>query len=179
MASTATVVSATRGRARLKVSGPSDEVSEVLDRITQHCGDAESQVSVTTNARTGSALLSWDPEQLDVEHALELVRAAHTALSGVVPPHVSKAIDRAASRSARMLWNELRVADGRVFDATHGAVDLRMLVPLGLATLSLRQLLRTGPQVAKLPWYMLAYYAFDTFHKFHHRPLQQARLERR
>jgi hypothetical protein len=43
-----------------------------------------------------------------------------------------------------------------------------MLVPVGLATLSLRELLRTGWEIEAAPWYVLAWYAFDSFIKLHY-----------
>jgi hypothetical protein len=46
---------------------------------------------------------------------------------------------------------------------TNGYVDLRLLMPLGLGTLALGQLITQGPQLDKIPWYNLAWYAFDSF----------------
>jgi hypothetical protein len=52
--------------------------------------------------------------------------------------------------------------------ATNGVVDLRLLVPVGLGALAIRQLLRNGLQIEAAPWYVLAYYAFDSFIKLHY-----------
>ena len=38
-------------------------------------------------------------------------------------------------------------------------------MPLGLGTLALGQLITKGPQLDKIPWYNLAWYAFDSFNK--------------
>ncbi len=51
---------------------------------------------------------------------------------------------------------------------TNGYVDLRLLMPLGLGTLALGQLITQGPQLDKIPWYNLAWYAFDSFNKLNH-----------
>jgi hypothetical protein len=46
-------------------------------------------------------------------------------------------------------------------------VDLRFLFPLSLSLLALRQLLVKGWQLELIPWYVLAWYAFDSFIKLH------------
>jgi hypothetical protein len=107
---------------------------------------------VRTDPRTGSALLSWDPEHFDLAAAIELCRKAHEALRDIAPPQVADAIERPLSLAASRLLDLLSAANHRVHDATDGKVDLRFLVPAGFAALSLRQLVRTGPAVASMPW---------------------------
>ncbi|UZQ54483.1 DUF5132 domain-containing protein [Trichothermofontia sichuanensis B231] len=46
---------------------------------------------------------------------------------------------------------------------TRGWVDLKTLVPLGLGAIALRQLLTKGLQLDAIPWYVLLWYAFDSF----------------
>jgi hypothetical protein len=53
----------------------------------------------------------------------------------------------------------------QVRQATNGFADLQMLLPLGLGALALKQLLDKGPELEELPWYTLAWYAFDSFKK--------------
>lgn len=57
----------------------------------------------------------------------------------------------------------------QVKQTTAGVVDLRLLVPGGLAALALRQMLSKGLQLDEIPWYTLAWYAFDTFMKLNDR----------
>jgi hypothetical protein len=52
---------------------------------------------------------------------------------------------------------------------TNGVVDLRLLVPVGLGALALRQLLDKGLEIEEIPWYTLAWYAFDSFLKLNNR----------
>jgi hypothetical protein len=64
-------------------------------------------------------------------------------------------------------------AVGAVNRAVAGRVaggDLRLLVPLGLGLLSARQVLRGRDRVADAPWYVLAWYASETFWRFHGPP---------
>ncbi|WP_448564204.1 DUF5132 domain-containing protein [Trichothermofontia sp.] len=46
---------------------------------------------------------------------------------------------------------------------TRGWVDLKTLIPLGLSAIALRQLLTKGLRLEDIPWYVLAWYAFDSF----------------
>jgi hypothetical protein len=163
----ATIAHATSSRMRLRVEGRPREVAGVLESIAGHAGDHPAIGSVRTDPRTGSALLTWDPDELDLDAAVELVRTAHEALREVVPPRMAAAVERPLSLASSRLLSRLSLANRRVHEATAGKVDLRFLVPVGFAALSIRQVLRTGPQLASMPWYGLAYYAFDSFVKLH------------
>lgn len=48
---------------------------------------------------------------------------------------------------------------------TNGYVDLRLLMPFGLGSLALVQLITQGPKLEEIAWYNLAWYAFDSFNK--------------
>jgi Protein of unknown function (DUF5132) len=63
------------------------------------------------------------------------------------------------------LINVISDFNEQVKQTTAGIVDLRSLVPAGLAALALRQLLAKGLQLDEIPWYTLAWYGFDTFMK--------------
>lgn len=167
MPATASVPHATASRLRLRIDGDPGEVALVLDSVAGRAEADPGITSVRTDPRTGSALLTWDPEQFDLAAAVELCRKAHVALRDIAPPRVADVLERPLSQAASRLVERVSTANRRVHDATDGRVDLRFLVPAGFAALSLRQLLRTGPSVASMPWYALAYYAFDSFVKLH------------
>jgi hypothetical protein len=48
---------------------------------------------------------------------------------------------------------------------TQGVADLRLLMSLGLGAVALRQLIVKGLELDEIPWYTLAWYAFDSFGK--------------
>lgn len=48
---------------------------------------------------------------------------------------------------------------------TEDAIDLQLLVPVGFGAIALRQFLTKGLQLDDIPWYVLAWYAFDSFIK--------------
>ncbi|HEX6492271.1 MAG TPA: hypothetical protein VF112_02100 [Candidatus Dormibacteraeota bacterium] len=167
MTTSASIVHATSSRLRLRVDGDPAEVGGVLDSVAGQAAGHPGVNAVHTDLRTGSALLTWDPEQFDVEAAVELCRKADEALRDIVPPRIAGAIERPFSGAASRLVTRLSEANRHVAEASAGRIDLRFLVPAGFAALSVRQLMRTGPKVASMPWYALAYYAFDSFVKLH------------
>jgi hypothetical protein len=69
------------------------------------------------------------------------------------------------SEVAKDLINVMSDFNTDVAQLTNGVVDLRLLVPLGLSAIALRQLLVKGLQIDEIPWYTLAWYAFDSFVK--------------
>ncbi|OKH29325.1 DUF5132 domain-containing protein [Chroogloeocystis siderophila] len=60
--------------------------------------------------------------------------------------------------------------NAQVKEMTNGVADLRLLLPLGLSAIALRQLLTKGLQIEEIPWYVLAWYAFDSFTKLNETP---------
>ena len=155
------------GRVRVRVSnGTRRQQSEVLNAVSSLSGQG-GITSVVTNSRTGSALVQFDPEDISPEEVLTIVQGAHTVLQDVLPPQAMTVLDRSTSDVASAVRETFAHANRRVLNSTRGSVDLRMLAPIGLAGLSLRQLLREGPKLEAIPWYVLGYYAFDTFVKLH------------
>ena len=53
--------------------------------------------------------------------------------------------------------------DARLSAATNGLLNLKLLVPFGLGAMALVQLLRRGLQIEGAPWYILAYFAFESY----------------
>ncbi|MBK1988684.1 DUF5132 domain-containing protein [Sphaerospermopsis aphanizomenoides BCCUSP55] len=56
---------------------------------------------------------------------------------------------------------------------TGGAADLRVILPLGIALISVRQLFRKGLELDEMPWYVLAWYAFDIFTRLNYEDEEQ------
>ena len=46
-----------------------------------------------------------------------------------------------------------------------GLLNLKLLVPLGFGALAVLQLARQGLQIGSAPWYLLAYFAFESYIK--------------
>lgn len=73
------------------------------------------------------------------------------------------------SEAAVEIINVMSTLNEQVGRITNGVADLRLLLPLGLGALALRQLVAKGFEIDEIPWYTLAWYAFDTFNKLNHR----------
>ncbi|MUG99079.1 hypothetical protein F7734_45030 [Scytonema sp. UIC 10036] len=69
------------------------------------------------------------------------------------------------SQAAVAVTNAIASLNQKFYQATAGLVDLRFLFPLFLTILALRQLLNKSPGLKTSPWYVLAWYAFDSFTK--------------
>ncbi|TAF07179.1 MAG: DUF5132 domain-containing protein [Nostocales cyanobacterium] len=67
------------------------------------------------------------------------------------------------SEAAKDFINIISDLNADVGRMTNGIADLRVILPVGIGLLSLRQLLRKGFQLEEIPWYILAWYAFDIF----------------
>jgi hypothetical protein len=162
--SSATVAHNVPGRIRVRVQGSRAERSRALDAL-QHLLD--DRYDVTIDARTGSALIRYEPADIEPDALIRLLREADDAFGMLQVPELLNAVDRSTSAVAETLSARLSRANRSVLHATQGHVDLRVLLPVTLGGLALRQLARQGPSVRGAPWYVLAYYAFDSYIKLH------------
>ena len=67
----------------------------------------------------------------------------------------------------------------RVAEITNGRWDLRSVVPLTLGAFAVRQMLTDFAVVGTIPWYVLAWYAFDSFWKLNQAQEDPARIHDR
>jgi hypothetical protein len=74
------------------------------------------------------------------------------------------------SRTAGEMMDAFDEMNAQVGWLTDGAVDLRTVLPLGLGAFAVRQLLFQGLRLDDIPWYTMAWYAFDSFGKLNNLP---------
>ena len=86
-------------------------------------------------------------------------------------------VSEGTSQVAGEMLDAVSEFNERVDWLTNGYADLRLLMPLGLGTLALGQLITQGPQLDKIPWYNLAWYAFDSFNKLNQPKPETGRLD--
>ncbi|MEH2037242.1 HMA2 domain-containing protein [Nostoc sp.] len=151
------VVSSTPGRLRLRVAH-SHRQAEKMQRIANALSANSHITEVKTNVHHGSILINHDGKDGSLENVLATLKDLGIIFADVTEGNTEAA---AGVSSAVVDLNQ------RVKQSTYGAFDLRILFPLGLASLSLRQLLNKGLQLEVIPWYVLAWYAFDSFIKLH------------
>jgi Heavy metal associated domain 2 len=151
------VVSNTPGRLRLRVPH-SHRQKEQMQRLASVLGASDRINDVQTNIHHGSITIQHNGD----ENSLKDVIATLKDL-GIIFVNLTEGKTEAAGQVA----NAFSDLNQRVEKASNGLVDMRFLFPLGLSILSIRQLLAKGLQLEIIPWYVLAWYAFDSFIKLH------------
>ncbi|MDZ8105351.1 MAG: hypothetical protein RM338_06945 [Nostoc sp. DedQUE12a] len=151
------IVSNTPGRLRLRVALPyrqNGEIQRIANALT-----AQPYINkVRTNIHHGSIAIEHDGK----DDTLKNVIATLTDL-GVIFADITEGNSEAAVGITNAVFN----LNKKVELATKGEIDLRVIFPLGLSILAVRQLLAKGLQFEIIPWYVLAWYAFDSFIKLH------------
>jgi hypothetical protein len=151
------VVSSTPTRLRLRVA-PSHRQSWEMERIASALQAHPHINQVRTNVQNGSITIEQDSENGSQEKVFATLKDLGIIFGDLVEGKSDAAAE--VSNAVVDLNNQVRVS-------TNGVVDLRFLFPLGLASLAVRQLLAKGLQLEIIPWYVLAWYAFDSFIKLH------------
>ncbi len=156
---TARVVSAAPGRLRIRVArGPS--ATGELARVERALDAIHEVTEVAVRVHAASVVAQFDPRDAAT------VTARLDALGLTVAKSESSHPAENPATVAREAAGALNGALAR--RVPHG--DLRTLVPLGLGLLSVRQALRGTDRLGDAPWYLLAWYASETFFKFYGAP---------
>lgn len=112
---------------------------------------------VSTNLYSGNITIYHDGRQGTLDNVFAALRDL-----GIIFADITEGNSEAAK-----VTNAIVDLNQRVRQATNGEIDIRYLFPLGLSTLAVKQLLSKGLQFETIPWYVLAWYAFDSFIKLH------------
>lgn len=154
----ATVVSSTPGRLRLRVA-PQHRQPKQIKRIASAL-EAHPQIErLQTNLESGSITIYYALKDGRWENVIPTLRDW-----GIV---VYRQLPQEKSQAAASLSNAAKSLNQQVALVTKSVVDLRFLFSVGLSVLALRQLRTQGWQFETIPWYVLAWYAFDSFIKLH------------
>lgn len=159
------VVSSTPRRTRLRVP-PKRRNPQEMARISKALQAHPDVHDVRTNVQTGSIVVHHAHKDNSLDEISGVLQDLGIILCSI--SNVELPFTQGKSEVAADLTDAVADLNERVGQATHGFVDLRMLVPVGLATLSLRELIRNGWEIEAAPWYVLAWYAFDSFIKLHY-----------
>lgn len=151
------VVSATPGRLRLRIAHPHRQ-SETMEYIANTL-DAQHHVDeVRTNVNHGSIVIKYGGKSGDLSDVLATLEDI-----GIIFAEISEGGTEASTTVSTAVVD----LNKRVRQATDGVVDIRFLFPLGLGILAIRKLMMKGLQFDIIPWYVLAWYSFDSFIKLH------------
>lgn len=161
------ITSSTPHRTRVKVSAKRRNPGEMA-RLATAIEQQPYVTDVQTNLQTGSIIVHHQAQsnaQNKLASTLQDLGVILGAVTDTELPFGSEAAGN--SKVATDLTSALADLNNQIGLAANGVIDLRTLVPLGLGALAIRQLLRNGIQFESAPWYVLAYYAFDSFIKLH------------
>ncbi|BAT54388.1 hypothetical protein NOS3756_33570 [Nostoc sp. NIES-3756] len=151
------IVSNTPGRLRLRIAHCHRQ-PETLEHIANTL-DAQPHVDeVRTNVEHGSIVIKYGGKNGDLDNVLATLKDL-----GIIFGEITQG----GTEAATTVSNAVVDLNKRVRQATDGVVDIRFLFPLGLGILAMRKLMVKGLQFDIIPWYVLAWYSFDSFIKLH------------
>ncbi len=165
---TATVAHAIPGRIRVRLDKTlrsPDTVNSLVNALAQ----VEGMRLVQGNPVTGSLLLLYDPERLNLEQLFAAAQAANIKVivpEAAAPPPPSGEVSAIATR-INAAFSRL---DRAMATYTGGKVDVKLLIPAGLAATAMRQIVTSAPNLTAVPWYVLLWYSFDFYSKYNRRP---------
>jgi hypothetical protein len=152
------VVSQTPGRLRLKVSASQRNAAQMQEMVKEL--EAHPDISqVRMNHQTGSIVIHHESHKEAIKNVVGTLKDLGIIFGGIT---------RGESDSAAEVAGAFVDLNKKVSQATDGFIDLRFIVPVGLGSLAIRQLLIKGLQLDIVPWYVLAWYSFDSFLKLHY-----------
>jgi Heavy metal associated domain 2 len=123
---------------------------------------------VRVQPRTGSVTIYHEPDTFGVEPLAE--RLATQNLMNLDPVNGDLyGRHQPLSTTAEGIHRTFHEVDVRLSELTSRRWDLRTVVPFGLGALALRALIADAGALGAAPWYVLAWYAFDSFWKLNQR----------
>ncbi|MBM2810282.1 MAG: hypothetical protein HW416_1041 [Chloroflexi bacterium] len=153
------------GRIRARV--PREQLTpQVVAQLTTALLELADIFDVTSNLQTGSLVIWYDATQLDTSGLIELVREAGLYILDVISTPQHNPQYGAPSEVASLIQDAFRGFDARLGELSEGKVDLRSAFPIALGALAARQFLANPGQLGAAPWYVIAWYALDSFWKF-------------
>ncbi|PAX51931.1 HMA2 domain-containing protein [Brunnivagina elsteri] len=153
---TTKVISDTPGRLRLRVAQrnrKSGQMQPLVNALQEHSNINQ----VRMNLDQGSITINHEGED-SWQNVMATLKDLGIIFGDILEVHTDAAI---------ALSNPVMDLNKRVKEATEGQLDIRVLFPFGLGCLAIRQLIIKGLQFDIIPWYVLAWYAFDSFIKLH------------
>ncbi|MDJ0730283.1 MAG: hypothetical protein QNJ33_09870 [Crocosphaera sp.] len=158
----AEILSLTPGRIRLRVA-LSPHFREEIDLMAVSLENELAIEKVRTNLEIGSITLFYHPQSINTVEILDKLRELGLTFSEkstktlkVIPGYSKAAIE---------VTQVTKNVNQGIKKVSNNLVDLGVLIPLSFAFFACRQLILKGWQLETIPWYVLAWYAFDSFMK--------------
>lgn len=175
-----TIAHHTHGRTRLRVARPYRD-KETLAQVQLTLQQVPGVRRVEVNPTAGSVIIHHDPDTTRLEDVSDALEDGLGFFLSIVPPRERAQAAADVSVVAHAIRRQFHDLDAAVRRATGGWIDLKMLVPVVFLGAAVVQVTVTEGSWAAVPPYLLLYYAFDTYMKFHelaphHRPAGAAVL---
>jgi hypothetical protein len=172
----AVVVSSTPGRLRVRIPRSHRHHGRVTTEVCTRLQQQPGVDTVSAIHATGSVTVRYKPNEVSHVDVIAMLRDC-----GVVAEETLAALGEEVpgdtSTTAVSLSSALDDLNRQLLTATGRKVDLRLLFPLSLGALGIRQVLVEGLGFSQVPGYLLLWLAFDAFWKLHHgRPPQTEKL---
>jgi len=152
MADHTQIVSTTARRTRIRLSRKRRHPKEMV-RIAEALQASPNISAVQTNLTAGTITVQHKEEALeDIMSRLKDMGVILMAAAG-------------AETSATSLTDAVSDLDSHLGLGTKGILNLKLLVPLGFGALAVLQLARQGLQIGSAPWYLIAYFALESYIK--------------
>lgn len=170
----ARVVHSLPGRTRLKLP-PSHRAPHIMAETRNVLLGVAGVQRIEINPSTGSLLLHHDPQVTRLDDVARTLEQGAGLVLALTPPRERERVQDEISALAQRVRAAFAAADAGVARATDGWIDLKMLVPVAFLGAAVVQVAVSGGGWTAVPPYVLLYYAFDTFVKFHDlTPLREA-----
>jgi copper chaperone CopZ len=169
------IASHTQGRLRVRVQRAHRDPTMLHAAASQI--EAQPGIHhVEVNASTGSVLVQYDHTSRTRDDVVACVEDVGILIGSVLEaggeevPEIGDGAEQAHSSTAASVVGTMNDLDQRLSELTGRRVDLKLLFPLALGAIGLRSAIVNGLGFAEVPAYILMWYAFDAFWKFHQRP---------
>lgn len=160
----ARITSSVPGRLRVRLKS-SESRPEQLEGLRARLGNQAGVHAVETNLTTGSVTVNYDSGERSLSDVLRMFED----LGMVIGTVESGADDQpsGSSKASRSILDAFDDLDRRLSRLTGHQVDLKLLFPVSMGVIGIRQLVVNGIGLGEIPAYVLLWYAFDSFYKLH------------
>ena len=160
------MVSNTPGRLRVRMDH-SGRRSDLMEHIKVYLENQAGIRQVNTNTSSGSVLVRYDEQTHSHHEILSMLRDIGVILYEVAFDGERDLSDVGPSSTAAEITRAISDLDNRIYHLTGGTANLRLMVPLLMGAVGVWQIRRNGWGLTQVPGYVLLWYAFDAFYKFH------------
>lgn len=165
------IASSTPGRLRLRLYHPKSQ-PRLIRHIKTYLHDRPGIQRVDTNHTTGSITIQYDAATHSHDSLLAMLHDIGVIMHDVmIGGGCGDGLpDTGQCQASTQITDAISDLDRRVFQLTGGKMDLKLIIPLAMGALGIRQILREGLGISHVPGYVLLWYAVDAFYRLHQQP---------